>query len=160
MIRLLALFALILGSDQLTKYLVRANLEGSHAYLGGLVTFEHAQNSGAFLSMGAGLGDDARYWIFTVGVGIFLAFVAWTLRKPHDPWTKTGLVLLLAGGIGNLIDRALFGSVTDFMLMQLGPLRTGVFNIADMAIMAGVVLLILAPRAPKSKQAEADQHHA
>ena len=57
---------------------------------------------------------------------------------------------MLAGGIGNLIDRVFHGGlVIDFLNMGIGPVRTGIFNVADMAIMAGFALLILQPR-PKS----------
>jgi signal peptidase II len=52
--------------------------------------------------------------------------------------------LLLAGGIGNLLDRVFHnGLVIDFLNMGIGPLRTGIFNVADMAIMAGFALLLL-----------------
>ena len=53
-----------------------------------------------------------------------------------------GLVLFLAGGASNLIDRVAFGSVIDFLNIGLGPFRTGIFNVADVAIMAGVAILL------------------
>ena len=55
-----------------------------------------------------------------------------------------GCTLLLAGAVGNLIDRIrLDGLVIDFLNLGIGPLRTGIFNVADMAIMAGAVLLVI-----------------
>ena len=65
------------------------------------------------------------------------------------------LALILAGGLGNQIDRLLFqGGVTDFLFLTLGPLHTGIFNVADMAIMAGALLLLLdLQRQPKAAAA-------
>ena len=69
-----------------------------------------------------------------------------------------GLTLLIAGGLGNLIDRLVYGYVTDFLNVGIGSLRTGIFNVADMAIMLGVGLLFFAgdgegkkPHARKAK---------
>lgn len=70
-----------------------------------------------------------------------------------------GLRLALGGAIGNLIDRVRFdGLVIDFMNLGIGPLRTGIFNVADVAISVGAVLLILphfAPARPEDPTAEA-----
>jgi signal peptidase II len=58
-----------------------------------------------------------------------------------------GLALVAGGGLGNLVDRfRLRGYVIDFMNLGLGPVRTGVFNVADVAIVAGVILLVLPGR--------------
>ena len=66
------------------------------------------------------------------------------LKRPSGRLQQLAIVLLLAGGIGNLIDRTFHGGlVIDFLNVGIGPLRTGIFNVADMAIMAGFGLLIL-----------------
>ena len=136
--------------DQVSKYFVRAMIspQSSSEYLGGFFRVEHAQNKGAFLSLGAGLESRMRFWIFTVLVAAFLAWAFWVLvrktprnRAPMDNMAATGLALVVAGGVGNLIDRVLFESVTDFLNLGLGPVRTGIFNVADMAIVAGILLL-------------------
>lgn len=59
------------------------------------------------------------------------------------------LSLAVGGGIGNLIDRIAFGSVTDFLNFGIGQVRTGIFNVADMAIMAGLFLFLYAAMKPK-----------
>ncbi|MEJ0007739.1 MAG: signal peptidase II [Steroidobacteraceae bacterium] len=60
-------------------------------------------------------------------------------------WQVTGLALFAAGGLGNLIDRITGdGRVTDFLNVGLGPLRTGIFNVADMTLMVGVVVFLIA----------------
>jgi signal peptidase II len=64
----------------------------------------------------------------------------WRLRG----WPLLGVSLLLAGGTSNWIDRVIRGSVVDFLNVGVGSLRTGVFNVADMAIMLGAAVLVLA----------------
>ena len=59
-------------------------------------------------------------------------------------WSRlagVGLVLFLAGGLSNLVDRIALGSVIDFLNVGIGPIRTGIFNVADVAIMLGIALL-------------------
>lgn len=140
------LFATI-GCDQATKLLARDLLStsGGIAFIGGAVQLEHAQNPGAFLSLGAGMDEYLRFWLFTIITGVFLGAMAWVLatRPKLNPLTTIGLTLILGGGLGNLIDRMLFGSVTDFLILEIKPFRTGIFNVADMAIVAGTVLLLL-----------------
>jgi signal peptidase II len=142
---ILTLLGLTIGCDQTTKRLARQWLAdaGTLSYAGGTVRLEHAQNPGAFLSLGADLDGTWRFWLFIVATGAFLAYVGWLLatRKDLSRGTLTGLTLVLGGGLGNLIDRLIFGSVTDFMILGFESLRTGVFNVADMAIVAGTLLL-------------------
>lgn len=133
------------GCDQVTKAVARDSLTitGPLNYLGGAVTILHAQNSGAFLSLGAGLGTEVRFWIFTVAVSLFLLMACLVLfrKKKLGNANTIGLALIVGGGFGNLIDRVAFGSVTDFLNLGIGSLRTGIFNVADMAIVAGVSIL-------------------
>jgi signal peptidase II len=68
-----------------------------------------------------------------------------------EPWRVVALALVAGGGISNLIDRLLYnGRVTDFLNVGIGSLRTGIFNVADMAIMAGALLLLWKLRAATS----------
>ncbi|EGG2015176.1 hypothetical protein IDB22_004597, partial [Salmonella enterica subsp. enterica serovar Infantis] len=68
-----------------------------------------------------------------------LSGLAYLLIKPMNKLSFSVGLLMLSGGLGNLYDRVLNeGRVVDFMLLQIGPLRTGVFNVADVAIMAGL----------------------
>lgn len=142
-----------IGCDQVTKLVARDSLPvtGPLSYLNGLVQFHYAHNPGAFLSLGSGLNGSTRFWIFNVGVAVFLLLLGWFLinLKTLERVQVIGLTLVLGGGIGNMIDRFLFGGVTDFLFMQLGPLHTGVFNVADMAIVFGIVLLLVKSRQTK-----------
>lgn len=96
------------------------------------------------LSLGADFPDNLRFIIFTAIVGVLLVgSLIYLLVKPMDKFSFITGLLILAGGFGNLYDRALNdGRVVDFMLIQFGPLRTGVFNVADIAIMAGLFSFI------------------
>jgi len=144
----LALIAIILIADQATKAIVRATLpqSGPIHRLGGVVTLIYTENEGAFLSLGSNLPAEVRTIIFDVIVAIGLSVAAVALflgRISTRGGDDIALALIVAGGIGNLIDRIRFhGRVSDFIYLAAGPLHTGVFNIADMAITFGVLWLL------------------
>jgi len=115
-------------------------------YLGDTLRIQYAENPGAFLGAGGGLPAQQRFWLLVVVNAVVLvaipAFLA--AKTEFGPPQMVALALLLAGGIGNLLDRIFHGGlVIDFLNMGIGPLRTGIFNVADMAIMAGFALLLL-----------------
>jgi len=135
------------GCDQVTKNMARHSLldVGTISFLGDTLRLQYAENSGGFLSLGAAIPAHLRHWIFSgiVGVGL-LGIMLYLLTARRLRLAKTmALSLVLAGGIGNLLDR-LFndGRVVDFMNVGIGPLRTGIFNVADVAISAGRVWLV------------------
>lgn len=137
------------GCDQVTKDIAQDRLASSAPleYLGGVFTLQYAENTGAFLSFGAEFSPNVRFLIFTIGAALLLIPAAiYLFRGDVDRWTSFGLALLIGGGLGNLIDRATIGYVIDFMNIGLGEIRTGIFNIADVAIMLGSGLVILAPK--------------
>jgi signal peptidase II len=148
---LILLFVLIscVGCDQATKFVARQTLATApvQEYAGGLFRLVYAENPGAFLSLGATLPATARFWIFVVmaallltGVGIFALR---SLQQTPLP-VIVAIALVIGGGLGNLIDRIVHdGRVVDFMQVGFPWLRTGVFNVADMAIMTGVGLMLL-----------------
>lgn len=155
-ILILSILIPTVGCDQITKSIARQSLTdtGPLRFLGGLFTLQHAENPGAFLSLGADMHSGARFFIFTllVTIGLSLVFV-YLVRKDKMPTiTTVGWALLLGGGIGNLIDRLFKGSVTDFMNMGIGSLRTGIFNVADVAIVAAVLILMIYPGESRKKR--------
>jgi signal peptidase II len=139
------------GCDQVSKQLVRAHIEVgvSQSFLGDTLRLTHAENPGAFLGAGASLPPVVRAAIFQGVVGLIvlgLLLGAVLARKLGARWT-VALTLLAASGLGNLIDRlAHDGHVTDFLNMGIGPLRTGIFNVADIAGVVGVAMLLLRPQ--------------
>ena len=140
---LLVLLIGTVGCDQATKHWARATLAERTArnYLGDVVTLEYAENAGAFLSLGAEWPPRVRFALFTVGAPLLLAGAILALAR-HAASTSAiaGLVLFLGGGASNFVDRLTRGSVIDFLNVGIGPVRTGVFNVADLAIVAGVAL--------------------
>ena len=132
------------GCDRVTKHLAMTTLAGgpSHSYLGDTVRLDYHENPGGFLSAGAGWNPAARAVVFQAANGAFL-LVALFLAF-HYQWSRfaaAGLMLFVAGGLSNLIDRVAIGTVIDFMNVGIGPFRTGIFNVADVAIMAGAAIL-------------------
>jgi signal peptidase II len=154
-IRLVALILVLVataGCDQATKHFARTELSqrGSSTFPGYFIEFTLAENPGAFLSFGASLPQAARRAIFTVGVSCGLAFLlAYLVRRPGLRWLPfLGLALIWAGGMSNLIDRfARGGLVTDFVVVRVGPYHTGVFNLADFAVLIGLLMLVTSLRA-------------
>jgi signal peptidase II len=137
------------GCDQATKALAREALAASPPVLllGGAVRFQYAENPGAFLSLGAGLSPQWRFLLGVVVSGAALAALAvFVLRSTSlSAVQRMGLGLVVAGGIGNLVDRlANDGRVVDFVSLGVGSLRTGIFNVADVAITAGVLAAMVA----------------
>lgn len=137
------------GCDQATKHLARTSLlqGGNSISTGDLIQFVLAENPGAFLSLGASLPEAIRHGLLTVGVVFCLTWVlAYLLRAPRMRlFCFLGLALVWAGGMSNLIDRVWRGGlVTDFLIVQIGPWHTGIFNIADFAVVVGILLFAAA----------------
>ena len=143
---LLAVIALTIALDQGAKALVRRTLMNSYPIRAGILTLLHTENAGAFLSLGADLPPNVRHLIFDglVSIGLIAAaFVLFTGRM-QPGMDDVAIAFIIGGGVGNLIDRfRLGGRVTDFIYLAAGPLHTGVFNIADMAITGGVLWLAI-----------------
>jgi len=139
------------GCDQVSKGVVRNNIVLGHSrsFMGDTFRLTHVENPGAFLSAGASLPEGVRVAVFQVGVGlIVLALLYFALfGRQQDARGVTGFALLAASGLGNLIDRiVLDGHVTDFLNIGFGSLRTGIFNVADVLGVVGVVLLLLSQK--------------
>jgi signal peptidase II len=134
------------GCDQISKEVVRNHiaLGDSHSYLADTFRLTHAENPGAFLSIGAALPESARVLVFQVGVALVILLLLWyALFVPLDRGSITGFALLAASGVGNLIDRVMQdGHVTDFLNLGLGAVRTGIFNVADVLGVVGVLILL------------------
>jgi signal peptidase II len=133
------------GCDRVTKHLAVTTLAGNpgHSYLGDTVRLDYHENRGGFLSTGAEWRPATRAAVFQVANGLFLVgALIMAFRLKWSRLAAAGLVMFIAGGISNLVDRVAIGGVIDFLNIGVGPLRTGIFNVADVAIMAGIALLI------------------
>ncbi|MBP1647517.1 MAG: signal peptidase Aspartic peptidase, family [Bacteroidetes bacterium] len=136
------------GCDQYTKSLAREDLEPGQpvSYLGGFVRLQYEENAGGMLSVGSDLPESLRFWVFTVTVGLFL-FGILSVVCIHPKLAvgdRFSGALIVGGGFGNLIDRLQYnGFVIDFLNIGLGPIRTAVFNLADVAVLSGAALLLV-----------------
>jgi signal peptidase II len=131
--------------DRATKHFAMTTLAGApdQAFLAGTVRLTYHENPGAMLGLGAGWTPGTRTAIFQIGNGLFLLATALlTLRGSFSRLGQVGLLLLLAGGVSNLVDRVALGRVIDFLNVGIGPLRSGIFNVADVAILAGTAVLL------------------
>ena len=147
LIILLLVFVCAAGCDQASKHIARTELEhlGSVPLPGGFGEFRLAQNPGSFLGLGDSLPEPVRAALLTVGVGLGLVglFADLAASAPLNCYAFIGLALVWAGGTSNLIDRMTRrGYVTDFILIRVGLLHTGVFNLADVMIMIGLAVLV------------------
>ena len=147
-------FALLAGIafiavDQLVKLWALVSLQANSFNIGSnLINFalELSLNPGAFLSLGAALPPHVKQLIFIVGVAVVVAWaVGWSLSNWNQPLRKVlPLYSIALGGIANLIDRVFReGHVVDYMVLNVGPAHTGVFNIADIAITVGALYLLI-----------------
>jgi signal peptidase II len=142
--RIVLLLAVVgtIGCDRVTKQVATIALADSpsRSYLGDTVRIGYVENQGGFLSVGDDLAPALRAAIFTVATGaLLLVLIVVAVRRRLSGWPALGLALVVAGGMSNWIDRVTQGRVVDFLNVGVGPIRTGVFNVADLAIMAGAV---------------------
>lgn len=157
------------GCDQLTKDLARDRLQYGPplTLVDDLVHLVYAENAGIAFGLGSGLSERLRFWLFTVGIiGVIVAIGAVAYhRREQGPVFLAGITLLMAGGVSNLVDRLMNdGHVIDFMVLNIGMMRTVVFNLADVLVCVGAVVLVISTifsRPPADRRAfagQADSH--
>ena len=126
--------------DQIVKYLIRANLSLGQAipFLPHVMDLTYVQNTGAAFSI-----PRQHTWLLTLSSTIVVLVMCWLIVKGFFK-NRLGMwsaALVLAGGVGNLIDRVVFGYVTD--MFKTTFINFAVFNVADCCITIGVPLLFL-----------------
>jgi signal peptidase II len=143
------------GCDQVSKSAARTMLHSgvTESLFSDSLRLQLTENPGSFLSLGASLPEHLRFTLFTAAVAVILVGLvcAALFARRLSTARFVALALVAGGGISNLIDRLLYdGRVTDFLNVGIGSVRTGIFNLADMAILAGALLLVLRMRAATS----------
>ena len=103
------------------------------------------ENTGAFLGMGAYLHPIWKniFLLVMPSIALLLLLGYLLLNERFSKEIILGLSFIVGGGIGNLFDRIVYGSVTDFLFIDLGFFRTGIFNMADVSVMVGTVIIIM-----------------
>jgi len=134
------------GCDQIAKIIVRQKVETNAriSLVDDYLTLTKVENTGAFLSMGNKLPRSVYVILMIVlpllalGYGVFYLLTKNNLSK----LLTVGICLVIGGGLGNIIDRILFGSVTDFLYFNFVIFHTGVVNIADISVTAGIFIAL------------------
>jgi signal peptidase II len=127
----------VVGLDQLTKHTIGTSIhpnEQKHV-IGSLLQFVYVRNTGVAFGVLAG-GGTAVYVATAVALACLIGYLA---LRPGRPWLWLPTGMMVGGAISNLIDRASMGSVIDFIKLPDWP----AFNVADMGITFGVILLVL-----------------
>ncbi len=145
--------------DQATKILVRHYVDRyqSIALIGDYLTLTNVENPGAFLGMGSDLSPNLKLTLLLILPVIVLVIVMYKLftETTLDKWSTIGFASIIGGGIANMFDRFRFGSVTDFLHIDFGGIvQTGIFNVADMFVSAGLIVLVVLGFKKKPKQEE------
>jgi signal peptidase II len=134
----------ILGLDQLTKHLVRADIalgDERKFFIG--IKLVHVRNTGVAFSLFSGGGGV----VLAITLGALALLLGYLARRPDRPWLWLPTGLLVGGAVGNLIDRLAHGAVTDFVKLPLWP----AFNLADVAITFGVLALLWVLEGPRQR---------
>jgi len=144
---ILVIIMLNVGCDQISKSIVRDHVDYYEhiKVFSDHITLTKVENSGAFLSMGDALHSGIKFvLLLLMPIAVLVMGVYFVMtRKDLSSGMVFGVCCVIGGGIGNLYDRILYGSVTDFLHIDFILFQTGVFNAADMSIMAGMLLIIL-----------------
>ena len=143
---ILFIVGLNVSCDQVSKSIVRKNIHSWDRIevIGSSLTLTKVENTGAFLSMGNTLSRPMKFIFLRLLplCVLLLSLVYIIIRKNLSIISSTAISFIIGGGIGNLYDRIIHGSVTDFMHIDLGFLQTGIFNFADVSIMTGLFLIL------------------
>jgi signal peptidase II len=141
----MAVATLVIIMDQVTKWAI---IEWVALYekvpLNSFINLTHQRNTGAAFSFLANAGGWQRWFFVVLAVGVSIVIIVWLwrIRKQRHAVLSAGLALILGGAIGNLIDRAMLGYVTDFIQVWIGDWAYPSFNVADAGITVGAALLI------------------
>jgi signal peptidase II len=137
----------VVGCDRTTKIMATDKLSNSPplSFLYDTVVLQYAENTGAFLSFGSEFTESVKLILFIIFPILLLGglFIYIFISDKHSKIQIIGYSLIISGGIGILYDRIFrSGHVVDFMSIGIGPIRTGIFNVADVAIMLGPIVLM------------------
>ena len=145
---------LTIAIDQISKILIRSNIKlrtetnlGERiSLIGDAFILMNVENEGAFLGMGSELNDSLRWLLLLVLPILVLGYILRYILKDKtlDNWSIFAFSSIIGGGIANIFDRIAFGKVTDFFFIDLGGVfKTGIFNMADLSVTTGMIILLI-----------------
>ena len=142
-----SLIILSIFFDQLSKFWIRNNIESYNEIelIGSFFTLIRVENTGAFLGMGSELSYIPKLILLIIfPIVVLVAVSIYTyMDKKLDNLSLVGFSLIIGGGVANIFDRVVYGSVTDFLYINLGFFKTGIFNIADLSVTTGIILILI-----------------
>jgi len=144
---ILLILSVSIWLDQVSKKIARERLSPYRniEYFHGHFVIEKAENSGAFLSLGDNASKPVRLIFLNVIPFLLIALsLGYILVKTNiHRLTLFAIILMIGGGIGNIYDRIIHGSVTDFLYIDFVLFHTGIFNVADLLITIGIIIILL-----------------
>ena len=146
-IGILILIFLNVACDQWSKTYVEKNVEASSytELAGPAFILTNVKNTGAFLGLGQDWSTGVKRVLLNGLPLLLLLYLTYRLlfSTAWKSWLLVGFSFILGGGIGNILDRLRFGAVTDFFQLRAGPVHTGIFNMADVSVSVGLVLILI-----------------
>lgn len=147
--RIILVFSIILASmifDQASKIIVRNNMTNNDtiSFVKNSIAIIKAENTGAALGLGGNLPSMLKTIYFQiVPIAVLFFFLRKLVTKIEiSKLSAVGLSLSIGGAIANIFDRVFYGSVTDFIQLNVGTMKTGIFNIADIFIVFGTIIVV------------------
>ncbi|WP_417871146.1 signal peptidase II [Winogradskyella sp.] len=133
--------------DQITKVMVRADIKLGEIIelVGDKFILTNVYNKGAFLGMGSEMNPTLRLIFLLILPTIVLIYVTYYIIKTKelDRLSLIAFCCIVGGGIANVFDRIVYGKVTDFFFIDLGGIfKTGIFNVADISVTTGMIMLL------------------
>jgi len=156
--------AVLVAGDAVTKAFIHSTMHegGSVVVIPGFLSLTYVRNPGGAFGMLAGLADPWRQAFFVVIACATVGFLLWLWGKVPavQRFQRLAIVLVIAGAVGNLIDRFAYGEVVDFLDFYLGSAHWPAFNIADTCISVGAAGLVLASfvHSPDHQRSSASPH--
>ena len=148
-LRTLAILTMLIsnvGCDQISKSIVRKRIDYNEqiSLANSYVTLTKIENKGALLSIGHSLPHPVKLLLLTIlpMISLGLGFVYLMRQKNLSNITILGSCFIVGGGVGNIYDKLIYGSVTDFLHIDFVIFETAIFNMADVSIMTGVLILV------------------
>ena len=135
-----------IGCDQFSKKIVKRSVLPYETIrvLNDHLTVTRVENSGAFLSAGDSMSKTSKQIFLTlIPIIAMILGLVYLFLKPVSGNMLIGLCFVIGGGLGNLFDRIMYGSVTDFLFVKVGIFETGIFNLADVSIMTGMLFIFI-----------------
>jgi signal peptidase II len=163
--RTLGIISLIVANialDQISKLIVRTEVAKNEIIpiIGDTFILTKVENKGAFLGMGSDLSDTSRLLFLLILPVLVLGYVIYYIlkNKALDRLSLIAFCCIIGGGIANVYDRIVYGEVTDFFHIDLGGMfKTGIFNVADMSVTTGMIMLLVASFIHRKKDTSTDR---